>query len=375
MTQSLSCNLKGQQKFILLHQRRAFSCCRGFPVELDSGDTYQTMSQHWDHEHQQLEQNIAVPSCEMCWRDEKNNLNSYRMIMGQQPKHLNINLSFSNACNHMCAYCSPAFSTTWQNSIETQGNFVGISRSARTNLIPISVPSLDVDNWMAQIEHDIDAQPDDSVELLLTGGEPLMQKDSIKKVLEFNSSKIKKITITTNLSPPDNKFLQWILAHFPRDKLSFDISLDATPEFNHVPRAGFDQGKFIENLALLQSNNMTFTFFAVCSVLNFFDLPKYYKWIEAQGFVLKHHRLNNPDCLDPIWIPNQFTQPILDQLLTTHTFLQALHTPREVVDLKLREQYNYLTQYFARTGTQVSNTVFEPYWHWLKERYENSISI
>jgi len=41
-----------------------------------------------------------------------------------------------------------------------------------------------------------------------------------------------------------------------------------------------------------------------------------------------------------------------------------------MVDIKLFEQYNYLKQYFARTGTEVTNTVFATYWTWLEERFK-----
>ena len=372
MTSTLPCNLKAQQKVFLLHQALAHSCCRAYPVEMTVDTTYENLSQHWSQEKQQLDQGIAVPSCEVCWRVERDKISSYRMTVGQQVSQLSIQLGFSNACNHMCVYCSPKYSTTWQKSIEMYGNFTGVARSAQTNLQPLSNQSIDVDAWLVHIQQDINTQPDHSVNLALTGGEPLMQKDSLNQVLKLISTKIKKITINTNLNPPDNRFLQWLLTEFPRERLSFEISLDATPDFNHVPRAGFDQAKFKENLLLLQDKNINFTFFAVCSVLNFFDLPNFYKWIDTHGFSSRHFKLNNPDCLDPVWIPTQFSQPILIQIQQMPEFLKPLQQSRETVDLKLKEQYNYLKQYFERTGTDVNtiNAEFNQYWTWLEERFK-----
>jgi hypothetical protein len=206
----------------------------------------------------------------------------------------------------------------------------------------------------------------------LSGGEPLMQKGSLNQILELNSTKIKKISINTNLNPPDNKFLQWILDYFPNEKLSFRISLDATLEFNHVPRAGFDPIKFKQNLVLLQSKNINFGFFAVCSVLNFFDLPNYYKWIDYHKFFLKPSKLNNPDCLDPCWIPTEFAQPILDKLQAVPDFLKPITVQQKMIDLKLKEQYNYLSQYFVRTGTSTNttNAEFNQYWTWLEGQFK-----
>ena len=372
MTQSLSCNLKAQQKVILLHQRLAYSCCRGYPVKLTDDTSYQTISQQWDHEQQQIDKNIPVPSCEVCWQDERNNITSYRQLIGQDPKQLNIQLGFSNACNHMCVYCSPKYSSTWQKSMLVHGDFTKVSRSTNINLRPPSDAPIDVDAWVMEIQQEINKQPDYSVNLTLLGGEPLMQKDSLKQILELVSSKIKLITIITNLNPPDNKFLQWLLLRFPKDQLYFEISLDATPEFNHIPRSGFDQERFKENLELLKSENINFEFLAVCSVLNFFDLPRYQRWIERNGFFLKQFKLNNPICLDPIWIPDQFVQPILNQLLILPEFFQQFKEPQPMVDLKLFEQYNYLSQYFERTNINVNTTneEFNQYWAWLEEKFK-----
>ena len=372
MTQSLACNLKAQQKVFLLGQGLAASCCRAYPVKLESSDTYQTIVDQWNAEKQQLQQNIAVSSCGLCWKNESAGTTSHRLSYGNDAEQYNTEVAFSNACNQMCSYCSPKFSIEWQKNIVAHGNFINISRSALNNLQLPQPSNINVDDWMMAIQQDINCQPDNSVELALSGGEPLMQKDSLKQLLELNSTKIKRISINTNLNPPDNKFLKWILDHFPTDKLSFRISLDATLGFNHVPRAGFDSIKFKENLDLLQSRNINFVFFAVYSVLNFFDLPNYYKWINNHNFYLKHSRLNNPDCLDPQWIPAQFSQPILDQLQTAPDFLKSLSVQQKMIDLKLKEQYNYLTQYFDRTGTDTNttNAEFNQYWTWLQGQYK-----
>lgn len=43
-----------------------------------------------------------------------------------------------------------------------------------------------------------------------------------------------------------------------------------------------------------------------------------------------------------------------------------------MIDLKLKEQYNYLTQYFDRTGTDTNttNAEFNQYWTWLQGQYK-----
>ena len=361
MTQSLSCSLKGRQKVFVLAQNQAYSCCRGYPLELDQTMSYSSVLQFWRQENQLLDQGHAVESCQHCWQDERKNLTSHRMTYGVDRFANDIQLIFSNACNQMCSYCSPKFSSTWEKDIKTNGNFVGISKSSQQNLIVPVIKQINSDYWTEQIQHSINSEPDDSVELTLLGGEPLMQINSIKQMLELSNKKIKKVCVITNLNPPDNKFLKWILENYSSNRLQFLISLDSAPKFNHLPRAGFDAERFEENLNLLISNNIKFEFLSVFSVLNFFNLPDYYTWLDKNNFQHTLYNLNNPDCLRAFWIPTEFSQPLLTKIqhYSVPDFVSELQKSRNQVDLKLLEQYNYLTQYFERTNTDPNNSVIE----------------
>jgi hypothetical protein len=51
--------------------------------------------------------------------------------------------------------------------------------------------------------------------------------------------------------------------------------------------------------------------------------------------------------------------------------VEILNSDHKMVDLKLFEQYNYLKQYFTRTGIDPAttpNTLFNEYWIWLSNR-------
>ena len=89
MTQSLACNLKSQQKVFFLGVGVAQSCCRGYSVKLKSSDTYQTIIDQWNKEKQQLDQNIAVPSCGLCWKDEAAGATSHRLRNGNVAEQYN----------------------------------------------------------------------------------------------------------------------------------------------------------------------------------------------------------------------------------------------------------------------------------------------
>jgi hypothetical protein len=198
-----------------------------------------------------------------------------------------------------------------------------------------------------------------------------MQIKQLEKLVEFNNDRIKKLQITTNLNPPNNKFLTWLLDHVPANRLMFDISLDATPEFNHVPRAGFDQHKFLANLELIQKYQVPHRFLSVVSVLNIFDLANFSNWVKLNQYEVVWGVLNNPACLDARLMPTQFKQQIDSTGLPD--LLQDILQPTKIsVDIKLFEQYNYLKEYFRRTHinpAQTSNRLFGEYWNWLTERF------
>lgn len=272
----------------------------------------------------------------------------------------------------MCSYCSPKYSSTWQESIVRDGEFKNISFTAQKNQLTTEISTNHQEHWIDQINRYISKQPDDSLELNLLGGEPLMQIRSLQRLLEMNSRQIKRLIIQTNLNPPSQRFLFWILENFPNEKLVFNVSIDSTPEYNHVPRAGFRQDVFLANLKLLKDHAVTCRFTSVISVTSIFDIANFCKFLDVTGHLPTFVQLNNPDCLDPIYLPREFKQQILDtQIPLPDLVTEILNTDTKTVDLKLFEQYNYLKQYFTRAGidpTTTPNAQFNEYWVWLSNR-------
>jgi organic radical activating enzyme len=330
----------------------------------------------WDQEKKSLEQGEQISGCDHCWKHEEQSIRSYRQQLGSIDQPNQVELIFSNACNQMCSYCSPKYSTTWQESIRTQGLFDRVSRSTNANLAIAQHHDFDAKKWLDKIQNYILSCEDNSVLLTLLGGEPLMQQANLEKFLQLQNSKIQQLRIITNLNPPSNKFLAWLLDHYDVSKLRFSISLDASPEFNHVPRAGFDHVKFHQNLDLLKRHGVDFEFQPVVSALSIFDLCNFLSWIRYNNFHAPDFcRINNPVMLDPVVVPLEFRTQILestDPNLLPENVQKILTEPAPAVDLKLFEQYNYLEQYFARTGIDpvvVDNDLFVQYWNWLKRKF------
>jgi sulfatase maturation enzyme AslB (radical SAM superfamily) len=370
MTESKSCSLKGRQKVFYLQKNNVASCCRAYPVDLDRSQTVNDYLDLWAQESQQLDQGIQLDGCKHCWQAEDRGQISYR----QQPKITGlheIELYLSNLCNHMCSYCSPKFSSIWEDSIQVHGQFKNISITAKRNLQPAMTPNNDLDYWLSQVQDHIASLPDDSVSLKLLGGEPLMQQRNLEKLLSLNNNKIKVLSITTNLNPPNNKFLLWILNNFPKSKLKIEISIDATPEYNHIVRAGFDRDRFLTNFALLKDRSINYKIKSVLSVLNIFDLANF----EFFDQKIDYSKINHPDCLDPDLVPRDVRQTILKNLVNTNPLVvDVLSAPVQINPVRLLEQYNYLTQYFERAKIvveEINNELFQTWWKWLKTEVGN----
>ena len=361
-----ACNLKGVQQVFRLDQAKATSCCRATPTSINN-TTLAELTTTWHHEAQLLAQGQKLPSCQVCWDKEDQGITSYRQ-QHSEFQGTQIELDLSNLCNHMCAYCSPKFSSKWQESIQQHGTFVNVSKTAKSNL-EIIEQTTDYNDWMSQIETYVAGHPANSVRLNLLGGEPLMQHGSLGSAVDMMMPAVKQLVITTNLNPPTSKFLDQLLDTFPAEKLTFNISIDTVPEFNHVPRSGFDQQRFENNLNKLISQGVTHRFLSVVSILSVFDLESFLSWSPAQVVM---HQLNNPSCLDINIVPDEHRKMLLDSLPGTEPawIREVLSQPVEAIDLKLQEQYNYLTQYFSRTNTTVpDNMKFSQHWNWLQQRF------
>jgi organic radical activating enzyme len=372
-----SCSLKHQQKVFLLHLNSASSCCRAYPETLLDNETIQDRIVHWKKESDLLDQGVELANCEPCWKNERQGKVSYRQLEGQVNKQSNqVELYLSNLCNQMCSYCSPKYSSMWEQSIDQQGMFKIVSDTAIKNL-QILKENYSSQTRLDEVQSYIQSCADNSVRLELVGGEPLMQIKNLQKLLSVNCDKIKALSIVTNLNPPKPKFLKWMLDTFPKDKLHIRISLDATPEYNHIPRAGFDPLIFQKNITQIKKYGINVEFLATVSATSIFDLPNFLAWIHDNQYSSKFYLLNNPDCLNPEVVPIEVRQNILKNIKTEVPSLISTilnhQSSKSMVDLKLFEQYNYLTQYFDRTNTdltKVDNPMFQQYWQWLTEKFK-----
>lgn len=367
-----SCNLLGNQKVFYLTKNEATSCCRAHGISLSDAKSFSGLTEIWNAQVQQLESGVEIESCEHCWKSEQQGIQSFRQQNLNIHKN-SIEICASNLCNHMCSYCSPSSSSEWENSIQQHGKFTNVSRLVKEHQ---SFVSNTVDDfWMGEISTYIESQPVDSVHLRLIGGEPLMQSKNLEYICSF-VDQLKMVEVHTNLNPPTNKFLLRLLETVPASKLHFFISIDAAPDYNHIPRAGFDSNRFNENLALLKQHNIDCVFTPVVSVLSVFGINDFINWYKEHEYPVRFSQIQNPDCLSVLSIPAEFREKIWNTIKHNGVgdfVTQLLTSTGQVNNLVLFEQYNYINQYFERAGIDpltIDNKLLLDYLSFLEGKFK-----
>jgi len=376
-----SCYKKTYQKSFWLNRDQASACCRAHPVQY-TGNLEQLIK-FWNQEDNLMQQGNEVPSCEHCWADERHGIQSYRQQTENDIfRHLEtIDIDFSNLCNHMCVYCSPKYSSLWQESIQQQGMLQLISSTNRDNLTVQETGKFAEQNFDSVLEY-LSTREDKSVMLSFLGGEPLMQQRNIEKILDMVSSKIFQLTISTNLNPPSNRIMKLMLNKLAgQNILRLSISMDASPEFNHVSRAGFDQARFLDNLSYAKEQNVNVSFTGVYNAISVFDLNNLIKWHKDNNHSYVIKPLNNPDILKVKYLPLKYRQQIWNSLDDTSGLpdfvKQSLHL-NDSPDFYRYQQYNYIRQYFERSGIDpesAPNPLFVEWWTETKKMFAPQVSI
>ena len=219
--------------------------------------------------------------CNYCWNiEDSSNSFSDRVFKSAEPwssdqfeiikesdwrKDYNpryVEVSFSNTCNFKCAYCGPQYSSKWVEEIEEFGHY---DTTNRFN----SIEDLKNRNEMPlkQTEHNPYVEafwewwPDlfkDLHTFRITGGEPLLAKDTFK-VLEYIQEHWEEnpnisLAINSNLGSPDgliDKFIEIAKDLCDNNKvreLIIFTSVEAKGKQAEYTRHGLDYERFWSNV-------------------------------------------------------------------------------------------------------------------------------
>jgi len=330
------CLAKWDQVTMHLHTGMTHSCHHPSPhkVSLDDLDKNPTAIHN---SKQKLEQRQAMlngerPSpCNYCYKMEDANpdtitdryLKSANLFSdrfdkikksGLGEKHIPsyLEVSFSNACNLKCTYCSPTFSSAWVQEQERESPIIlfddannkrqwtyhSLEWARQTGELPYKNRDFNPYvnafwQWWPELRKEIK-------NLRVTGGEPLMAKDTFKLLTEIETNPIHdlELSMNTNLNAPEQnwqKFLDFVKRNEDNNivkKITLYTSLDGWGKQAEYIRTGLDFNLLWERLMQLVEEHPTVDN-TIMTAYTFLSIPSYGKFLkEVHALKQKYNKYN-----------------------------------------------------------------------------------
>ena len=212
---------------------------------------------------------VRPPECQYCWNVEDLGPEHYsdrsskshepwakpylqetaKMVGVENVNPTYVEVSFSNVCNLKCSYCSPAFSSSWMEEIQSEGayptsdQFNNLHWLRKQGKLPIPHREHNpyVEAWWKWF-------PDlyKTLQVLrITGGEPLLTKDTFK-VLDYINNNPRpelELAINSNGCVPDKLFDQYIEK---MKRITLDGKIGLTRLYTSVDTFG-EQAEYIRD--------------------------------------------------------------------------------------------------------------------------------
>ena len=288
------------------------------------------------------------------------------------PSYLEV--SFSNACNLKCNYCSPTFSSMWQQEQETSEPIMLFDNESRKrhweyhNLdwlkskgeLPYKHrehnPYVDAFwKWWPELRKEIKY-------LRLTGGEPLMAKDTFKLLDEIEQNPIPDLdfSLNTNLNTPQknwDRFIEFIKRNEDSNivkKITLFTSIDGWGKQAEYVRSGLDFNMLWERLNYLIEEHPTVDN-TVMTTYSLMSIPSYKEFlVNVHKLKQKHNKYNGRfvnyaeffkkhDIIDDF---DRGTKPCALHLdistLTFPNFMDVTIPPRELTMPIVWNQYDFM---------------------------------
>jgi hypothetical protein len=267
-----------------------------------------------------MKQGQRPPECEYCWKIEDLNKNYFSdrhyktsdtwawprfdeiaasdPTINVFPSYLEV--SFSNACNFACAYCSPEISSKWMEDIVEYGQYPTEHSSHSLSYLE-SVGKMPYKNNEENPYVDAfwqwfpEALPNLKV-LRITGGEPTMAK-SMWRLLDYlieNPNLDLNIAINTNACV-DNKLIDKLIEKINKLTeigISVDIytSLESIGEQAEYVRDGLSYDQWCRNVHRFLSE--TSSTVSLMTTINILSLPTFTKFI---SLIMEFRKIYNKD--------------------------------------------------------------------------------
>ena len=293
------CLAKWDQVTMHLHNGMTHSCHHPAPHKISVEEVESNyMAIH--NSEEKLNQRAAMirgerpEPCNYCYKMEDNNENaiSDRYLksanlfadrfdtirssgLGESHAPNYVEVSFSNACNLKCSYCGPHFSSKWQQEQEAHERItlVDVKKGTRSwnyhdlewykSIDQLPIPQREYNpyveafwKWWPELKNSIKY-------LRITGGEPLMSRDTFKLMQDLEQDPRPELdfALNTNLNAPEaawQKLLDFIKRNEDHNcvkKITLYTSIDGWGEQAEYIRNGLDFNLLWDRLMYLIENH------------------------------------------------------------------------------------------------------------------------
>jgi organic radical activating enzyme len=273
--------------------------------------------------------NIQVKGCEAgCWVPEQDGKISRRVLMKSLEKtHTDVNgypemmhINVGSDCNLTCVYCTKQYSTAWLRDIDNNGPYLDESRflinSNDRILLNLGQKKINESESYNFIIDEV-IKYNDCKEVVITGGEPLLNNNLSKLLKNFNQ----KVTVYTGLGVSTDR-LERVLADLP-ENIEFAVSAENINEHYEFTRYNNSFERFERNLAILKANKKVF-FSSVMSnitILNYVAFENYYPDTD----------INLIFCNDPDYLSINILDNTSKEMLQSTNFKHRNHFIKEAL--------------------------------------------
>lgn len=288
---------KKSQRALMLKGQRPAECDYCWRVE-DSSPNKQVLSDRYTKSYEPWAQD---------YRDEITKTGTGNI----NPSYLEV--SFSNVCNFKCSYCAPEISSKWMEEIKQHGayptstRFNNLENVEKQNKMPIphKDPNPYVDafwEWWPELYKDLRV-------FRITGGEPLMTKNTFKVldyVIENPNPKI-SININSNLCVPKDildRFIEKVKRIQGENMIAqFQLytSCEAKGGRAEYIRHGLDYNQWLDNCRRILSEipNSKLTNMATYNALSVTSFQEFMQdWLQLRREFMTGPERRNPISLD-----------------------------------------------------------------------------
>jgi organic radical activating enzyme len=279
--------------------------------------------------------------CEYCWKiEDHSNYFSDRVLMSSKFNAMNyyeniklsngnedfsptqLEVSFSNACNFACSYCSPMFSSKWVSDISKNGPYTDDYNQLNKIYILDKEENPYVDafwKYLPTIYKTLHT-------LRITGGDPLMSRHTMKLLsyIKNNPNKDLTLIINTNLGVPDKLFYNFtedlkVIRNYVKE-VQVATSGESIGKKAEYIRDGLDYTEWYSRCEYLLSEvNVKLNFMCTYNVLcitSFTDFLKDIKklYVKYSNIGLSVSSLTQPDFMSVSVAPLEW-RPYLEESL------------------------------------------------------------